>query len=97
MKVNHPGFDQVRPTGANAPASVENTEKTRPVAGPQPATDRVEWSATAREVASKLEELPEVRSDRVAALAQQVRRGEYSVPAGDVARKLLAFLRGELP
>ncbi len=97
MKVNQPGFDQVRPTGTNLPAAIENTDKPRPPTGPQQGTDRIEWSATAREVSSKLEELPEVRSDRVAALAYQVRRGEYAIPARDVARKLLEFLRGELP
>ena len=97
MKVNQPGFDQVRPTGTNPSAAVENTERPRPAAGPQPGADRVEWSATAREVSAKLGELPEVRSERVAALTQQVRRGEYTVPARDVARKLLEFLRGELP
>jgi flagellar biosynthesis anti-sigma factor FlgM len=97
MKINQPGFDQVRPAGTNVPAAIESTDKPRPPAGPQQGADRVEWSATAREVTSKLEELPEVRSEVVAALAQQVRRGEYNVPARDVARKLLEFLRGERP
>ncbi|MDQ7793187.1 MAG: flagellar biosynthesis anti-sigma factor FlgM [bacterium] len=93
MKVNQTGLDQVQPSERKSPAEVESTGQVRPGPGARTSSDRVEWSATAREAARQLEKLPEVRSERVAALTHLVRQGEYQVPARDVARKLLEFFR----
>lgn len=93
MKVNQTGLDQVQSADRKPPAEVEASGQARPSRANPAVTDRVEWSGTAREAARRLQELPEVRADRVAAIARQVRQGEYRVPAEEVARKLLAFFR----
>jgi len=65
-------------------------EEVRTVRGNQ--RDRLEISPKAREVQRLkrlLEQIPEVRQDKVQAIRQKISRGEYGVSAEDVAEKIL--------
>ncbi len=58
--------------------------------------DELELSQRARDlqrVRAHLQELPEVRSDRVEQLREQIQSGAYHVPAEEVARKIVEFER----
>ncbi len=97
MKVNQTGLDQVRPADRKAAGKLEGTSGARsPEAGGK-GRDRVEWSATAQEAVRRLQDLPEVRTERVAAITRRVREGSYHVPADEVARKLIDFFRRDRP
>lgn len=55
-------------------------------------SDSVQVSPRATEIGeltSKVEQLPDVRADRVAALRSQVQSGTYNPPAADIAEAML--------
>ena len=65
------------------------------------AADRVEISADSKDI-QKISELlhssPDVRMELVAALKEQIERGEYQVDSRKLAEKLInSLLAGELP
>ncbi len=58
-------------------------------------TDKAEFSENARLFAATLQaakDIPEVRTDRVNALKEQIDSGSYHVAAEDIAEKLLTRL-----
>lgn len=79
--------------------AVQNTKTTR---GQEPSSDygstqldgqdTVQFSAKFAEVqnlTSKLQQVPDVRSDRVAALRQQIQQGTYNPDPSDIAGAIL--------
>ena len=64
-------------------------------AGVQVGGDRVELSAGSQDVQKAqeiLQQTPAVRAERVAALRQQIERGEYQIDSRQVADKMLVSL-----
>jgi flagellar biosynthesis anti-sigma factor FlgM len=61
-----------------------------------PERDTAQLSSRSSEVenlAAQATSLPEIREDRVAALARRVKAGTYSVPAQQMAESLLTYMQ----
>ena len=75
--------------------NLHKTKSTTPTATTYAATsaDSVELSGTASAVSAArqvISSTPDIRTDKVAALRQQVQNGTYHVSALDIAKKMLA-------
>lgn len=82
---------RAQPTPNVAPASRARRAASLSEA-PAGASDSVSISSEARALAASrraVEDTPDVREDRVAELKQRIARGEYDVPAEQLARNLL--------
>lgn len=78
------GAESTRTTAAAAPTSMRNGESGR-------TPDSVSLSTNARQLAAartEIQNLPDVRENKVAAIKQQVDAGTYFVPAHVLARKM---------
>lgn len=101
MKINKSQIDQLAQHSAAAAdnsAAVDKTQRaaeetrTDRLAG----KDRASFSDKARELAkarSLMEEVPDVRAEKVATLQEQVAAGNYQPPLDAVARQLAARMR----
>lgn len=68
------------------------TEKSVGAAASAPTTEKVDLSAKAKEIRQIkkiLEEIPDVREEKVQALKRQIANGSYQVDAGKIADKLV--------
>jgi negative regulator of flagellin synthesis FlgM len=73
------------------PAGAEGVEKAAPAKQPAP-SDKVDISGRSREIAeimSSIDQLPDVRAQKVAELKQAVDAGTYSIDPQKIAEKLL--------
>jgi negative regulator of flagellin synthesis FlgM len=64
----------------------------RPPRGPEASGDTVHISDAAkrvREAQNKLQEIPDVRSDKVAEIKRQIEGGSYEIKAGAIAGKMI--------
>lgn len=86
--------------GASETSSIQSVESKRPVAEKQLPTaqnkkvdtDKLELSdraATVGKLVDKLNETPEIRTDRVEALRAQIAKGEYQPDAKNIADAIL--------
>jgi negative regulator of flagellin synthesis FlgM len=93
MKVNghNPPEHQSIAQGPQRVTRAEGREEAAQAGKPQSA-DRIEISQTAKEIMQLkgfMQELPEVREDKVAALQQAIETGNYKIDARNIARKML--------
>lgn len=92
MKINQTQVQGVLGAYSRQQPQRPRAAETKPALAPERPADAVELSPEAQELASlkqRLAETPEIREQRVAELAAQVRNGTYQVSARDVAKRIL--------
>jgi len=79
-----------------------NAGKTEKLARSQSAAsrkDELTLSGSARDfsiVMKALKDVPDIRKDKVEAISKKIESGEYSVPAEDVAAKIVEMMMGKV-
>ena len=98
-------YNNKPPDGQDISRVVQNTQKNvgktdakeqvAPAQSSQPQTDKVEISKTGREVSdlmSVINQMPEVRADKIKAIQGALESGTYTVDPSKVAEKMLKEL-----
>ena len=101
MKINKSQIDQIAQHNAAAAensAAVDKTQRSTEEARTDrlAGKDRASFSEKARELAkarAMMEEVPDVRAEKVEALHEQVAAGNYQPPLDAIARQLAARMR----